>query len=132
VTRGERTPASSGRLAGDTAGGIEARPPILSTPCGEPCSDVLDTRRVPTVRTNGFFSGCAHFEHAASGQLPELLRRSRQIMANLTRSTLACGIAALTAVAACEEPASTTGLHPEGPPKIQQVVMKEQTVNPVT
>jgi len=54
-------------------------------------------------------------------------------MANLNRSTLACGFAALTAlVAACEEPATATGLHPEGPPKIQQVVMKEQTVNQVT
>lgn len=54
-------------------------------------------------------------------------------MANLNRSTLACGFAALTAlVAACEVPATATGLHPEGPPKIQQVVMKEQTENLVT
>ncbi|MBZ0235184.1 MAG: Ig-like domain-containing protein [Deltaproteobacteria bacterium] len=53
-------------------------------------------------------------------------------MANLNRSTLACGFAALTAVAACEEPSTATGLHPEGPPMIQQVVMKEQTVNQAT
>jgi hypothetical protein len=54
-------------------------------------------------------------------------------MANLNRSTLACGFAALTALAAaCDDPATATGLHPEGPPKIQQVVMKEQTVNQVT
>ena len=54
-------------------------------------------------------------------------------MANLNRSTLAFGFAALTALAAaCDEPATSTGLHPEGPPKIQQVVMKEQSVNMVT
>lgn len=53
-------------------------------------------------------------------------------MANLNWSSFACGFAALTAVAACDTPTTSTDLHPEGPPMIQQVVMKEQTVNQVT
>lgn len=47
-------------------------------------------------------------------------------MANLQRSTLACVLAAATAaIAACDEPATATGLHPEGPPMLQQVFMWE-------
>ncbi len=46
-------------------------------------------------------------------------------MANRNRSMLACAIAASLGAVACDVPESPTGLHPEGPPKIQQVVMKE-------
>lgn len=48
-------------------------------------------------------------------------------MANLQRSVLATLIATTvaTGLGGCEDPATATGLHPEGPPKLQQVVMKE-------
>jgi hypothetical protein len=50
-------------------------------------------------------------------------------MANLTRSTLTCGFAMSALLVACDVPETATGLHPDGPPKIQQVLMKEQSVN---
>jgi hypothetical protein len=53
-------------------------------------------------------------------------------MANLTRSTLTCGFALSALLVACDVPESSTGLHPDGPPKIQQVFMKEQAEDMTT
>lgn len=47
-------------------------------------------------------------------------------MANLSRSTLSLAFAALlAATVGCETPETATGLHPEGPPKVQQLILKE-------